>query len=289
MVPDAYIESGRLQQEKRVYNLARRCIIRDLLLNVPTPLLALIVVGGSIAVMVFATWYVRRRFPEDTHTANNPLAGYMFAALATIYGVLLAFVVVVVWQQFDAARATVQDEANAAVNLYRFSVELPAPYDSRVRAAVRTYAQAVIDDEWVTMGRGESSSRVEGALDTIWEIHRDIQLANVAMRNSPGSLFDAIIRIGDLRRIRLQDSRTELPGLMWVLLWGGGIIMLGFTLFFRGPNPRAHLIMVGLMTGIVAFVLFLIMELDDPFLGDISVSREPFTQAIEIIERVGGN
>lgn len=248
-------------------------------------MIALVIVGGSIALMLLATWFVRRHFPEDTHLSNNQVAGFIFSAVAVIYGVLLAFTVVVVWQTFDDARTIVQNEANAVTDLYRYSWELPQPYGESLRIAVKEYTTQVIDDEWATMAKGAASPRVEDALDAIWTIHRDIHLANVTLPQT-GSLFDGITRIGDLRGLRLDESNTELPPLMWVLLWGGGAITLAFTLFFRAPNERAHLIMIAMMTGIVAFVLFLIMELDQPFLGEISVSTQPFVQTLAEFGRI---
>lgn len=236
--------------------------------------------------MMLATWLVRRRFPEEIHNANNQVAGFIFAAVAVIYGVLLAFVVVVVWQTFDDTRGIVQQEANAVVDLYHFSWELPEPYGESLRLALRDYTTGIIHDEWVTMADGKASPEVELALEAIWAIHRNIHLANIQIHPQAGSLFEAIAKIGDLRRLRLDESNTELPGLMWMLLWGGGALTLAFTLFFRAPNERAHLVMIAMMTGIVAFVLFLIMELDQPFLGEISVNPKPMMQALESFSRI---
>lgn len=236
--------------------------------------------------MMLATWFVRRRFPEEIHNSNNQVAGFIFAAVAVIYGVQLAFTVVVVWQAFDDTRTIVQHEANAVTDLYHFSWEIPEPYGESLRVALKDYTTGIINDEWAAMANGNASPQVEAALDDIWTIHRNIHLANIAIHPQAGSLFDGITKMGDLRRLRLDESNTELPGLMWILLWGGGALTLAFTLFFRAPNERAHLVMIAMMTGIVAFVLFLIMELDQPFLGEINVSPQPFVQALAAFERI---
>ncbi len=236
--------------------------------------------------MMLATWFVRQRFPEEIHNSNNQVAGFIFAAVAVIYGVLLAFIVVVVWQTFDDTRKIVQHEANAVMDLYHFSWEIPEPYGESLRVALKDYTTGIINDEWTTMENGNASPRVEAALDTIWTIHRNIHLANISIHPQAGSLFEEITKIADLRRLRLDESNTELPVLMWILLWGGGALTLAFTLFFRAPNERAHLVMIAMITGIVAFVLFLIMELDQPFLGEISVSPKPFAQALAAFDRI---
>jgi FtsH-binding integral membrane protein len=256
-----------------------------LLLNFSTEFLLTVIVGGSIVLMMLATWFLRRHFPERIHAANNEVAGFIFAAVAVFYGVMLAFVVVVVWQSYDTARAIVSREANAVMDLYRFSWELPAPYDAALRSAVKDYTQTLIQDEWAAMARGQGSVRTDKALDAVWAVHRDLHLANAVPSAQASNFFNNLAAVGNERRLRLNENETELPILFWLLLVGGGAITLGFTLFFRAPNARAHYLMVIMMTGVVAFVLFLIMELDDPFVGSISVSPAPFERVLTTIQQ----
>ncbi len=243
---------------------------------------------GSIALMLFATWLLRKRVSEDVHNANNQFAGTMFAALATLYGVLLAFIVVAEWQEYQDTRGIVQMEANAVMNLYRFSWEMPAPYDYEIRSLVKTYIKNVIHDEWVMMQHGASSPSVEAQIESLWTIHRSIHTNKIEMPSDTGSMYDAITELTDARRMRLEESRAELPRLIWILLWGGGIIVLGYALFLRSPNERAHYLMIALATALIAFVLFLIVELDEPFLGEISVSPRPFERILVTIEQIEG-
>ena len=47
------------------------------------------------------------------------MAGFILAVVGVVYAVLLAFVVVIVWQQFDSARADADREATIVLALYR--------------------------------------------------------------------------------------------------------------------------------------------------------------------------
>ncbi|MBI4670872.1 MAG: DUF4239 domain-containing protein [Chloroflexi bacterium] len=264
-------------------------MIRYLLLNVPDIVLTIGVIGGSVLLMLLATRLIRKRFPEHIHNANNEVAGFIFAAVAVIYGVMLAFVVIVVWQTLEETHNIVANEANAVVDLYRFSWELPSPYDTTLRSAVENYTLATVNQEWDAMARGTSSPAVDVALEDIWGVYRELHRAKLASQLSDGSLYESIQNISNARNLRLNESRTEIPPLMWLLLWGGGILMLGFTLFFRSPNERAHLTMVAMLTAVVAVVLLLIMELDIPFAGSIHISSKPFEDALQTIQRLGGN
>jgi hypothetical protein len=258
--------------------------MRELLLTVPTPLLVLMVVGGSALLTAGVTYFVRMRVSEKIHQANNEVAGFLFSAVAVVYGVLLAFIVLVVWQTFLDAQVTVEREANIVVNLFRIGQELPEPYGAQLQEYATDYAQRVVDIEWSEMGYARSSPVVGGALENLWTVHRALHAANLDRDTHQEQFFQLLDDLGDERRIRLLDSRSELPGLMWVLLIGGGIVTLGFTLFLRAPTYQAHLLMAGMFAGLVAFVLVLIIELDTPFSGDVRIEPQAFRQALELFD-----
>ncbi len=260
--------------------------MRYFLLNYPALVIALVSIGGSIAIVLAATWITRRRFPERVHTANNEVAGFIFAAVAVIYGVLLAFVVVVVWQSYDHAHTIVEQEANAVIDAYRFSWELPPPYDHELRSAVKTYTTSLIQDDWPAMKSSNGSPASEQKLEALWDIHRELSTAEATTGGPPENLFATLANIENQRRLRLNENFVELPGMLWALLLIGALLTMSFTLFFRSPNARAHYLMVALMTGIIAFVLFLIMELDDPFIGDITITPHPLMHALTTIEHI---
>ena len=248
----------------------------------------LLVVGGSIALAIAATSIVRKRVPEEVHRSNNEVAGFMFAAVGVVYGVMLAFVVLVVWQAYLDAVINAEREANTLVNIFRIGQEQPAPYNQQMAAAVVDYTQKVIGDEWRQMELGQESPAARDALEQLWAVHRAMHSSDQPQILHQDYFFDAMEDLGNERRIRLLASREELPVLMWVLLAGGAIVTLGFTLFFRVPNSLPHFLMVGLFAGLVGFVLFLILELDSPFNGEIHVSSLPFQQSLDLIQRLQG-
>ena len=49
---------------------------------------------------------------------NNEVAGFKFAVVGLFYGVLLAFVVIAVWDEYRNTETAVRNEAKAAVDLH---------------------------------------------------------------------------------------------------------------------------------------------------------------------------
>jgi Protein of unknown function (DUF4239) len=50
---------------------------------------------------------------------NNEVAGFKFAVVGVFYAVLLAFVVIAVWEDYRNIEAAVRNEAKALIDLHR--------------------------------------------------------------------------------------------------------------------------------------------------------------------------
>jgi hypothetical protein len=67
---------------------------------------------------------------------------------------------------------------------------------------------------------------------------------------------------------------------MWAVIWIGAIISICVVYFFKIPDLKLHMILVGLIAGFLAMVLFLIIINDKPFYGYVSVSSESYEQIL---------
>lgn len=260
--------------------------MRELLLTFSTPALLLLIVGGSALLTSAAIFFLRRVVDEKIHQANNEVAGFLFAGVAVMYGVLLAFMVLVVWEMFESSRVTVEHEANTLVSVFRLSQEIPDPASQFAQTLAIEYAQQVVNQEWDAMAYGKSSASVDVTMEKLWEIYRSLGADSLVDRQQ---YFETLAALASYRRVRLLDSRTEIPQIMWGLLICGGIITIGFTFFFRAPNFKAHLMMGALFAGLVAFILLLIIDLDNPFTGDVKIQPTAFLQILELLQELRGN
>jgi hypothetical protein len=182
--------------------------------------------------------------------ANNEVAGNYLQTIGTIYAVLLAFVVFVVWQQHNDFRGAAAKEANDLEDLFRLLQAFPEPGRGRLLQRVDAYRCAVVDDEWAAMSMGRSSNPARQALEEIWQPlaefapqtgREEVLYDQVLMRfnelsdganPSPlvrcpevaahplgaaaderraGRWLDVAVRVGLLRRARLDDR------------WAGGV------------------------------------------------------------------
>jgi ABC-type multidrug transport system fused ATPase/permease subunit len=249
-----------------------------LLFKIPTSILGILIVGSAVILSVAGLLIVRMFVPQYKLKLHNDIAGPIFATLGVVYAVLLAFVVVIVWQNFDRSNSDVQDEANCLVDMYRDAEAFPSDFRNGIRALVEEYAQAVVNDEWRSMERGESSPLVRDVLKNMWSSYSGYEPKTEAEKTFYAESVRKMNELGELRRMRLMDSRTGVHSLLWFVLIVGAIVTITFTFFFGSENLTAQVIMALLLAVLISLILFTILAMDFPFTGSVSISPEPFKQ-----------
>ncbi len=113
-------------------------------------------VGGTCLVALAGLEVVQRLVSVTSRQPHNDVAGFIYAALGVIYAVLLALVVIAVWEEYDAASVTVEQEANAVAEIFWLGNRLPEPEGSHIQELARSYAEEVIHKEWPLMEQGQA-------------------------------------------------------------------------------------------------------------------------------------
>lgn len=247
----------------------------------PLWLLALLLIGSPIVVSILGLWLVRRNVSPQSLREHHDVAGFILAIVGVIYAVLLAFVVIAVWEEFEEAKVVAEKEANALMDVYRMAPGFSAALKNQVRADVKVYAQSVVQDEWPTMSNGQNSDKTARALDRLWRAF--IQATPRMAREA--SLYDQSIArltdVSDNRRLRLLASKNGLPGPLWGVLIFGGIATMLFTYFFGLEKFSNQASMTALLAGTIGLVIFVISALNYPFSGELRIEPEAMQSVLE--------
>jgi hypothetical protein len=247
---------------------------------VSTSLFGAFFIAASVAVALIGLGLVHRFVPSSTRAEHNDVAGFIYAMVGVAYAVLLAFVVIVVWEHFGTARSYAQIEANGAASVYELSRSLPAADAKKIQTLVKDYAHEVIEEEWALMAVGGESKHVEETLDQLGDAIGAIDSSSNKGFVQLDHLWAVERDIENNRRLRLLASRHSIPPILWVSLIAGGVITISFSYLFGTTRAVSHHIMVGMMTAIIAGAIFLIWETDSPFSGDVAIHPEAFEQML---------
>jgi hypothetical protein len=259
-----------------------------LLTNVPTAVLGVAIVGIATAVSVGGLVLVRRSVNLSTLESHHDVAGFILAVVGVVYAVLLAFVVVVTWQQFEDARAATDREAAHVGGLYRLSLAFPRG-GPQIRIALRDYTESVVAQEWPEIAKHHRESReTDQALNRVWVAVRAARAGGAPQTPFYEEAVTRLVDLAELRRTRVLSSGTRLPVPVWVVLIAGAAISIGFTYFFGVRSFAAQALMVGALAAITGLVLFLILSLDLPFTGDVGVGPTAMEDVLEEFAHYGG-
>src|SRR5919107_1000162 len=221
----------------------------------------LVVIGVCLAALA-GLELVQRLVPSEKRQENNDVAGFLYAVVGIVYAVLLALLVIAVWQQYQKANETVESEASAVGEIAWLAHRLPEPEHHVLQEDARSYAQEVVDEEWPLMeqGLGGVQSLPEGwdLIDDMRATVQEVEPRTVAEQELYAEGLDRIQRLGDARRMRVVAAKEGLPGVLWAVLVFGAVVTVGFTYLFGMQNSWAHRLMVMSLTAVIALVLFTI-------------------------------
>jgi hypothetical protein len=251
-----------------------------------------LVIGGICLLALAGLELVQRLVPVDSRQPHNDVAGFIYAALGVIYAVLLALVVIAVWETYRAASETVEQEANALAEIFWLGHRLPEPEGSHIQELARSYAHEVADEEWPLMEQGKAPllTQTQGT-PTGWTLIDDIranlqefQPRTAADEQLYAEGLDQVQRLGDARRMRLVAAEEGIPAVLWGVLAFAGIAAVGFTYLFGLENTWAHRLMVLTLAAVIGLVLFTIGTLEHPFSGGARIGTGAFELVLERFE-----
>jgi Protein of unknown function (DUF4239) len=242
-------------------------------------------VGATVSLAIGGMLLVRRSVTLSTLESHNQVAGYIYGVVGVVYAVLLAFIVIVVWQQHTQVQTQVEREANQLGDLYRNTRVFPEEVRTRLQNQIRAYSRIVVEKEWPAMAKGETSPDAWVAINQLWRGYQQVEARNDHERLWYAKSIDQLEQLGDYRRLRLLSNRAGVPVLMWVVLLATGIITIGFSFFFGTPNSSAQALMTAALSATIGFVLFLIWDLNHPFAGLVRVEPVAFQQLWSIIDQ----
>ena len=244
--------------------------------EIPSPVLVLVFVGVAVLGAVLAQAALRRAYPRLVEGEHNEVAGFLIAVVGVIYAVVVGFVIIGVWEEHEDARQGVEAEAAALDDLVADAAVLGDDNGAAVAAAVRSYTDELVTVEWPAMAEGGRSER---ATDLLQDLRRSVFALEPSTSGEELAVeaqLDAIRDAGDLRSERLSSNASGLPGALWLVVVVAGLVAAGFALLFGLRDRSMHYVMVGSTAGMIALTVAVVVLLNYPFAGDLSIPPDAF-------------
>ena len=247
----------------------------DFLYSISLPVLAAISVVLAVLLSLGGLALFHHFIDKDELRESHDVSGFVYAVVGVIYAVLLAFVVIVVWEQFRGANQIAEDEAMHLGNVRQLSKVFPDSVSKLISSDVEAYSKSVIEREWPAMAERHADPQTYAIAKKLWATFYSFRPApaeqtyyNEALRELTGFNND--------RRLRIIGMNGTIPMIMWFLLLGGGFICVAFTYLFATPRPLTQYLITGLLAAMIVVTLFLIAEMDHPYEGGMSLKPDGF-------------
>lgn len=239
-----------------------------------------LLVAGTITFLAVMGAVVMRPFVKkwwEGSDINNYIAFYL-SAVGTFYGITLGLLAAGVWQNFESSNDKVVTEASAIGALYRDIESFPVPKNEALQKKLAAYTDYLIDSAWVLHQQGIKKTKGTVLLDTFQQelysfepkSQREMALFQEALRQ-----FN---KTSELRHQRLDSVTDGVPLVVWFMIILGCIITLSLSWIFHFPSSRLHLVLNGFIGLGIGTIIFLILMLDYPFRGELSISPDPYMQ-----------
>ncbi|MFL6262122.1 MAG: DUF4239 domain-containing protein [Thermoanaerobaculia bacterium] len=250
------------------------------LYQIPTFWLGALVVGffaGASAAGLALTRPLARRLSHE----QNDFVNFFVAIVAVFYAVLVGLIAVAVWGNYTGIDGIVSNEAVNASDVYRDIESYPPAVREEVRGNLKAYVRFVIQREWPAQRRG-AALPPEGDL-LLQRVARGLTTFEPATTGQQAVHTQTLRDLDDLfsnRRLRLEAIGSHLPGLMWLVVLAGAAVLTIMTFFFRAESRALHLLLSVGLNVLIGLVIFLILALDRPLVGNVSVDPSSFEDAL---------
>jgi hypothetical protein len=251
-------------------------------------LLIFLAIAATTVFTIAGVWIGRKILRSLVAEGHHEVLGALFSAGGTLHAVFLAFLVVAVWQSYDAARINVADEASALATLYRASSAMEPTMAKALRTQIRPYVRMVVQEEWKMQAEnGGTSAKARTAALAMYRLFGQ---EDPAIRQNDatvdGAALAIVSQIHSDRNKRTLAAGTSLPSVIWIAAIGVGTlaVLMSFFLFMGQVGPR--MIVTSIMACMIALLLCITFVLSQPFAGPVALRPDPFVHSLQVFDAV---
>lgn len=240
-----------------------------------------VIFAGQVIPALLIYWLLRNSGFHDLTAPEAEGLNTLILLIGSIYAVMYAFVIFVIWGQFIDVENFVMRECNSLNDVLRFSRFINPDSARRIRHDLTSYVDCVLQSEWNLLADRQRDPETE---------RKFVALVNSVIQGVPATpdesamherLIDIARRAGEHRDERITRSLTRIPPTLIHLVNTMAIALLLLVFLY----PFHHWVAGFACFVLVAFVLFLantvMLDTDNPFRGIHNVSSQPFSDLLQ--------
>jgi Protein of unknown function (DUF4239) len=250
--------------------------MRGVLNSISIPWLIVIAIVLTVTVVVLAVWLVRHAVPATREGFHAEISAPMVGVVAALFGLILAFVIIIAFENYLDAQANVSREADSLASIVRDSDAFPHPGGANVRRAVGQYVRRVTTDEWAQMHEGNTDALAKTGPDRIYAAFRTVKPKTPEQRAFYDDAVRELSEALQARRTRIERAKGGLPRDMWILILFSSFVIIAYAVLVGSPNFWFHVLGPAAIAMVVVISLVVLADLSYPFSGEVAISSDAF-------------
>ncbi len=244
----------------------------------PEWLVLILAMLAACVVVVIITFLRHRTASDDEDITETPdVIEYMTMWIGVVYAIVLGLAIAGVWEARSAAEDHVQAEAVALHEISERVRVYPPDVRDRIREDVNAYVGHVVTTEWKSMADdGRVTERGTELLDRVRADVTDYEPRSDFEAQAYQPLLDQVAAADQARTSRAESTGATMPGVVWFGLITGAVVTIGMVFALQIRRTARELVLAGLFSALIAFLLFLIWDFDAPYSRGVAASTEPF-------------
>jgi hypothetical protein len=254
----------------------------DWLLNLPLLWMAVVVFAATYLLAAGIYWVVTRLAVNDRARAFKAVSPGMLPPLGILFALLVGFIAVEVWNNYDKAKLAVVSEASALRAVILLAGVFPEEQKTRIYALIDRHIEDAINKEWPAMARQQatlSTLRANALIEALQDVLA-LKPANDSQRTIQPEMVKALQAALDARRQRIVVSQSTVGTVKWAGILLQAVCTLVAIAMVHSDNRLTCGITLTLFATGIALSLLLIAAYSRPFTGEISVRPDLLKQVL---------
>ncbi|HSI90776.1 MAG TPA: hypothetical protein VK927_06630 [Adhaeribacter sp.] len=253
------------------------------MLHLPTWLFVLLLTAFTVTLVLGGLALKFKFLPHlFLSSEDNQSANILIRLTSTLLTVMLAFMVISIWKDYEMQRTNTEEEACTLGNLYRDARGANLKVEAEIQGLVVNYTRAVVEHSWPAMADGRESKRAWRAFNDLYGYVIRINPENKKEEIIFARLSGHLNKLATYRRLRnLRNQNPSMPEFMSGIIFLGCIVNIVFSYLLQVENKRMHQLMVGMGGIMLGLVFSLIMLLNHPYRSSVKVSSQPLENLLD--------
>jgi uncharacterized protein DUF4239 len=254
----------------------------DWLLNLTIPGMAVVIFAAIYLLAACVYWVVTRLAVDDRAKAFKAVSPGMLPPLGILFALLVGFIAVEVWNNYDKAKLAVASEASALRAVVLLAETFPEEQKTRIDALIDRHIEDAINKEWPMMARGRATlatMRANALIETLKDVIT-LKPADDSQRIAQPEMIKAVQAALEARRQRIVVSQSEVGRIKWAGILLQGLCTLIAIAMVHSDNRLTSAIALTLFATGIALSVLLIAAYSRPFTGEISVKSDLLRQVM---------